>query len=235
MARLQLQFGNRMRELRNHRITMQEQISREMEEEGNVGMDDFLLDALESVVDSVADSVVDQATAAIKLSKATKSMLDVTDMFDDNSPSAKKRRKGDKKPSIGLVGTVRWAVTWMRANYAHDLMMCCLFIIYGAVYAGGLPLMMEYLFDTALPNMQKGYPCMPDVVSIGILIVLTALIQIWIDYKLMITKMDGSGFVPLIQKQLAQHISQLPQTLLDGLNETEASTHELSLSPCPPC
>ena len=58
----------------------------------------------------------------------------------------------------GLVGTVRWAVTWMRANYAHDLMMCCLFIIYGAIYAGGLPLMMEYLFDTALPNMQKGYP-----------------------------------------------------------------------------
>ena len=129
---------------------------------------------------------------------------------------------------------------------------------------------------------------MPDVISIGSLIVLTALIQMcvaglialsapraldssgvllplrfaatlllplrfaathplpltrrrlashnspihrWIDYKLMITKMDGSGFVPLIQKQLTQHISQLPQTLLDGLNETEASMHTSSLTP----
>ena len=101
MARLQLQFGNRMRELRNHRITMQEQITREMEEEGNVGIDDFLLDALESVVDTAADTLKDQATVAMKLSKATKSKLDITEMFDDNSPAAKKRRKGNKKPSIG--------------------------------------------------------------------------------------------------------------------------------------
>jgi hypothetical protein len=32
---------------------------------------------------------------------------------------------------------------------------------------------------------------------------------------------DGAGFVPLFQNQLARHISRLPQSVLDGVNETE--------------
>ena len=47
---------------------------------------------------------------------------------------------------------------------------------------------------------------------------------VWSTYKLNVSKMDGAGFVPLFQQQLAKHISALPQSLLDGCNESELMT-----------
>ena len=39
--------------------------------------------------------------------------------------------------------------------------------------------------------------------------------------RLNISKMDGAGFVPLFQQQLARHISRLPQSILDKQNESQ--------------
>ena len=37
-----------------------------------------------------------------------------------------------------------------------------------------------------------------------------------VKYSLEVNKMDGAGFVPVMQQTMAAHITKLPQRLLDG-------------------
>ena len=73
---------------------------------------------------------------------------------------------------------------------------------------------MDHLFNVIMPNLLNGHPCEIDLGVIGSVIVLGSVGITWIDHRLSITKMDGSGFVPVLQKQLAEHISALPQVNL---------------------
>ena len=65
-----------------------------------------------------------------------------------------------------------------------------------------------------MPNLLSGHPCELDLGVVGSVIILGSIGIIWIDHKLNVTKMDGSGFVPVLQMQLAEHISALPQVCL---------------------
>jgi hypothetical protein len=48
-----------------------------------------------------------------------------------------------------------------------------------------------------------------------------SVLNVYLQYKLDLSKMDGAGFVPLFQKDLTHHITLLPQRKLDGTIETD--------------
>ena len=60
-----------------------------------------------------------------------------------------------------------------------------------------------------------------DLVVFAVLLVIGQMCYVWATYQLNLSKMDGPGFVPLFQKQLARHIARLPQSILDVCNESE--------------
>ena len=128
----------------------------------------------------------------------------------------------DKVGPASISQTVSWGGKWMRANYAKEYRRCIVYVIFIAVYEGMRPLVMEQLFGVVLPHFMAGQSmCIIDLSLFSGILLLGALMVLVIQYEFNVLKMDGSGFVPLMQKQLVLHTCRLPQTSLDGLNETQ--------------
>ena len=120
---------------------------------------------------------------------------------------------------------LRWALRWMQREYPDDFRRCMFIIVANALFCGAAPVLSDQLLGAVIPNLQAGQRiCYVDLVLFGAMLLLGQVAFVWSTYKLNISKMDGAGFLPLFQQQLAKHISALPQSLLDGCNESEIMT-----------
>ena len=74
-------------------------------------------------------------------------------------------------------------------------------------------------------GINDGYPkvdeCLYDVIGSLLIIGGTTGFYCQTTYMLDLNKMDGAGFVPLMQRRLVTHITSLPQRTLDQVNEIE--------------
>ncbi|KAL1524647.1 hypothetical protein AB1Y20_019534 [Prymnesium parvum] len=119
------------------------------------------------------------------------------------------------------VKTVVWAVSWMMINYRRDFIACLLLMAYNIVVISTLPILKQFLFETALPRfLTSGIDlCLIDMITTLVIIGVTTLLHCQTQYMLDLNKMDGAGFVPLMQRRLTMHITTLPQRILDQANE----------------
>ena len=113
----------------------------------------------------------------------------------------------------------------MQREYPSDFRKCMWIITLNAVFAGGSPILWDHLIGAVVPNFQRmedqTQVCLVDLIVFASLLVGGQSLYVYATYMLNISKMDGAGFVPLFQKQLARHISRLPQSVLDVCNESE--------------
>lgn len=119
---------------------------------------------------------------------------------------------------------VRFTVAWTYQHHRRPFIRAVFLITYSSLYMGAIPVMMNYLFNVALPNSQKGMDCMLDTTLMISLIVFGYASVVQVKYILSISKMDGAGFVPAFQKQLTVHLCKVDQSHRDSFNETELIT-----------
>ena len=90
------------------------------------------------------------------------------------------------------------------------------------LFAGAYPLLTEQLLGAIIPNYLNGVNvCLYDFIGFGLLIVVGRLIVVQTKYILNTSKMDGAGFRPLFQRNVAIHVSKLPQIELDTVSEAD--------------
>ena len=118
----------------------------------------------------------------------------------------------------------RWTLAWTVKHHPTSFWRNVVFICYSSLFLGAIPVMMNYLFTTALPNAQNGYDCNADIILMIGLIILGNVSVIQVKYYLAISKMDGAGFVPPFQEELTKHLCRVEQTSRDEFNETELIT-----------
>ena len=93
-------------------------------------------------------------------------------------------------------------------------------IVLNGLFTGASPLLMDQLLGAVIPNVLDGVEiCLIDLALFSSILVVGQSLFVWSTYKLNVSKMDGAGFSPLFQRQLARHIAKLPQSTLDGCNE----------------
>ena len=118
--------------------------------------------------------------------------------------------------------TLSWALNWMQREYPEDFRRCMVIIVFNAVFSGASPILKDQLLGAIIPNYQAGVKiCLLDLLLFSSILILGQMLFVWATFRLNISKMDGAGFVPLFQQQLARHISRLPQAVLDKQNESQ--------------
>ena len=224
-ARIVRQFGGKLNRLRTARKASQAEAIAEHDGEETR---ELLLDALNALPDTDAQEAGEESGAAKDEKRPARARCAVgcsccgillckglcrRRVADRPGASRIPETSGKERDqsSIGVAGVLRWAIGWIHENYPTELWQCLLLIAVSSIYRGVVPLLMDHLFNVIMPNLLNGHPCEIDLGVIGSVIVLGSVGIIWIDHMLSITKMDGSGFVPVLQKQLAEHISALPQ------------------------
>ena len=119
-----------------------------------------------------------------------------------------------------VIFTVKWTYEHHRIPFLRALVL----ITYSSIYMGAIPVMMNYLFNVALPNAQRGDDCALDTGLMVALIIFGYASVVQVKYILSISKMDGAGFVPAFQRQMAMHLCRVDQANRDTFNETELIT-----------
>ena len=120
-----------------------------------------------------------------------------------------------------VIFTVKWTYEHHRIPFLRALVL----ITYSSIYMGAIPVMMNYLFNVALPNAQRGDDCALDTGLMVALIIFGYASVVQVKDILSISKMDGAGFVPAFQRQMQQmHLCRVDQANRDTFNETELIT-----------
>ena len=86
-------------------------------------------------------------------------------------------------------------------------------IVLNGLFTGASPLLMDQLLGAVIPNVLDGVEiCLIDLALFSSILVVGQSLFVWSTYKLNVSKMDGAGFSPLFQRQLARHGATIRQS-----------------------
>ena len=80
----------------------------------------------------------------------------------------------------------------MKREYYREYYVCLLILALQAALVASLPIIYQQLFENALPRLLLSKPCMADVGMTVSFVVGLSIAQVWLQYKLDTSKMDGA-------------------------------------------